>query len=826
MNLAISCLVLFATFVSGTTAREVESGDANPLILRASDLPSLADSGVEIAGERVLSVWAPAREHWNLTCKDGVATLTAAREGDQGTPDWRDLGPVRPGDDGRLRIRVEGASFAPAKVQGNYQTEKQTNTPNAKGPVPALIALSETANRPLLQSVLGLVRCRTGTAEPPSDARRDRVRTNQEGARFQAPETLAAWLDRREHLRDQLWVTLGLRPLPTKTPLNPRVFDRVERDGYTIESVILETFPGFILTGNLYRPIGVEGRKPAMLSPHGHYSDGRFNPDVQMRAIRWAKLGCVVLSYDMVGYGDTREFGHEFLNDRLRRWGISLATLQTWNSVRALDWITSLPDVDASRVGCTGESGGGTQTFLLTAIDDRVKAAAPVVMVSDSFQGGCVCENAAGLRWGTDNVEFAALAAPRPMKLVAATGDWTSRTMQREAPALAKVYQLYGAADRFQAEIFDFPHNYNQTSRNAVYPFLGRWLFGIHDPEGGYAPDRVVEGPQTIEKTDDLRVIRPGSPAPVGLKKPADLEQMLVDEYRRKLDEASPQDAAGFRWEAARRLLDQTLKVRLGLSNPSASDLSVEIVGTHPGPDGTNIHHYVIGRKSVGDRIPVVMLSSPKNSSSRATVVFSDLGQSWMAGRVGDLNPIARALLDRGQWVIAFDPFLVGEAFPSEKPAAGKPETVHFDCYNKGLAAERLQDLATVVAWARSGPWINEVNLLGDGRWGPLALLARPALEGVGRTAIDLNGFDYGDGSGAIPADLDLPGVLQFGGLKSAAALAAPGPLRLFRPAPTFDRAWPTAAYGSADAAAHLRIDAEPPSAEDLARWLDGAAGN
>ena len=96
-------------------------------------------------------------------------------------------------------------------------------------------------------------------------------------------------------------------------------------------------------------------------------------------------------------------------------------------------------------------------------------------MVSDSFQGGCACENAAGLRIGTDNVEFAALTAPRPMKMVGATGDWTARTMTNAFPTLQMlVYAQTGATDRLGADVFDFPHNYNQTSRNAVYAFLGK----------------------------------------------------------------------------------------------------------------------------------------------------------------------------------------------------------------------------------------------------------------------------------------------------------------------------------------------------------------
>ena len=247
------------------------------------------------------------------------------------------------------------------------------------------------------------------------------MRTNKQGADFQAPRSAAAWRDRAQHLREQMLVTLGLWPMFPKTPLNPQVYGKLDRDGYTIEKVVLETFPGFTLSGNLYRPARATGKVPGILCPHGHWEDGRVNPEVQQRCIRWAKLGCVVFLYDMVGYNDSKPFTHAFLNDRLRHWGLSLPTLQTWNSIRALDWLTALPDVDVARIGCTGESGGGTQTFLLTALDDRIKFSAPVVMVSDTFQGGCVCENAAGLRHGTDNVEFAAMCALRPLFLVGAT---------------------------------------------------------------------------------------------------------------------------------------------------------------------------------------------------------------------------------------------------------------------------------------------------------------------------------------------------------------------------------------------------------------------
>ncbi len=271
-----------------------------------------------------------------------------------------------------------------------------------------------------------------------------------------------------------------------------------------------------------------------MLCPHGHWPTGRFTADLQHRCIRWARLGCVVFLYDMVGYGDGKPFGHAFLNDRLRRWGLSLAALQTWDSIRALDWLSSLPDVDPARIGCTGESGGATQTILLAAIDDRIKVAAPVVMVSDSFQGGSPCENAAGLRIGTDNVEIAALMAPRPLKLVGASGDWTAKTMTNAYPAIRDVYGLVGTPDRVGADVFNFPHNYNQTSRNAVYAFMGKWLLGIDDPAS------TREGEQTTESADDLRTFDASHPAPADRKTPEQLEAYLIGQLQGQLDALAP----------------------------------------------------------------------------------------------------------------------------------------------------------------------------------------------------------------------------------------------------------------------------------------------
>lgn len=376
---------------------------------------------------------------------------------------------------------------------------------------------------------------------------------------------------------------------------------------------MLETLPGFTLSGNLYRPKGTVGKVPALLCAHGHWEDGCVNPEVHQRCICWAKLGAVVFMYDIVGYNDSKPFTHVFLNDRLRRWGFSLASLQTWNSIRALDWLTSLPDVDSARIGCTGESGGGTQTFLLTALDPRIKVAAPVVMVSDSFQGGCVCENAAGLRHGTDNAEFAALAAPRPMILVGASGDWTARTMTNAFPAIRGVYSR---AARLGASRPPSSTSLTTTTRPAAKRSMPSWGGGRWGSRTLRAPAKARSSPRSPKPPS--RSIRLTRPRP-SRKTPAELEADLVKRLGSQIEAMAPRQAESERWEASRRFLNVSLRNRVGLENPPPESIDAREV-RRLARECFSIVHWQLGRRTRGDAIPIVRLT-PTHASGRVTVI-------------------------------------------------------------------------------------------------------------------------------------------------------------------------------------------------------------
>jgi len=360
--------------------------------------------------------------------------------------------------------------------------------------------------------------------------------------RFAAPRhsTLDAWKPRAEFLREHILASAGLLPLPEKTPLRPSIFGDVTRSDYRVSKVYFESLPGFFVTGNLYRPIG-EGPFPAILSPHGHWTYGRLENTPTTsgpgRAISLARQGFVVFSYDMIGYNDSQQLPHTFGGPRENLWGLSLGGLQLWNSIRAVDFLESLSYVRRDALGATGESGGGTQTFLLAAVDSRVAVAAPVNMISLHMQGGCLCENPPGLRLETTNVEIAATIAPRPLLMVSATGDWTKETMEVEYPAVRTIYELFGAADRVHAVRVTAEHNYNRESREAMYAWMARWL------QGAPADIRLTERSFTLEPLQDLLVFHRRL-LPSGAVNAAQLTDNWIDAAKRQLVSATPAESA------------------------------------------------------------------------------------------------------------------------------------------------------------------------------------------------------------------------------------------------------------------------------------------
>jgi len=630
------------------------------------------------------------------------------------------------------------------------------------------------------------------------------LRTPRTFSRFASRQE---WMDKKAFVRDRILVSCGLWPMPEKTPLNAKIFGRIEREGYSVEKVYFESYPGFFVTGNLYRPLGKEGPFPGVLCPHGHWGRGRLHSDdrgsIPGRCINLARQGYVVFSYDMVGYNDSSQVKHSF-HDEL--WGISLMGLQLWDSIRAVDFISSLPEVDANRIGCTGASGGGTQTFMLMAVDDRIKVAAPVCMISAHFQGGCECENAPLLRLNTYNVEIASLMAPRPLILVSATGDWTKNNPTVEYPDIRSIYKLFDAEDKVSSVQFDTGHNYNKNSREAVYAWFGRWLLGIADAE------KLKEQPFAVEKDEDLRVFTDDHPRPADALTAEGLNDYLVESAKKQIESLKPTDAPSL--ERFQKTMSVALNHTLAASVPARADIVVQKLAEAPHGEFTAVR-LLIGRKGQHEAIPAGLLMPPGGPGKKvATVIVHPEGKDAVMKMGKPLSPLVGKLLSEGSAVIAIDCFQVGELNKGERKKTEK----HWLTYNRTDCALPVQDILTAIGYLRSRDDIGKINVVGLDAAGVWCLLASAVAPDVRRIVVDLNGLS--DDRAGWEGDTFIPGILRAGGARVAAALCVPRGLLLHNTHGKFPTGLVTSAYQAAGAPRQLRIDEETLPETAIADWL------
>jgi uncharacterized protein len=317
------------------------------------------------------------------------------------------------------------------------------------------------------------------------------------------------WLLRAEVLRSGVRRGMQLEKLPAPCDLKVIRHSKRVLDGYTVENIAFESLPGFWVTGNLYLPAKIEGKIPGVLNPHGHLGNGRMQEYMQKRCAEQARMGAAALTYDMIGYGESTQCEH-------RRFQVQ--RLQTYNSMRALDFLESLGFIDEDRLAVTGESGGGTQTFLLAAIDDRIDLSMPVVQVSAHFFGGCECESAMPIHktaeYETNNVEIAALVAPKPMLVVSDGGDWTLNAPEVEFPHIRRIYSFFDAADKLENAHFAHEgHDYGPSKRAAAARFLAKH-FGLDIKVIENAPGEIDESFVKVLPEDELRGFDDGHPRP------------------------------------------------------------------------------------------------------------------------------------------------------------------------------------------------------------------------------------------------------------------------------------------------------------------------
>lgn len=683
----------------------------------------------------------------------------------------------------------------------------------------------------------------TSTADPshllpegqkPADSRLTTVRTLHNKDFFlKVPATREAWAARRQSVREQLLVANGLWPMPEKTPLNAVIHGKIDRDDYTIEKVFFASMPGHYVSGNLYRPKGRTGKLPAVLNPHGHWPNGRFmdaekdvpnqlkrgaekTPEsarypLQAKCAGLARMGCVVFLYDMVGYADSKAITHRagFTDADAELRLQNFMGLQTWNSIRALDFLVSLPDVDPNRIAVTGASGGGTQTFILCAIDDRPVAAFPAVMVSTQMQGGCTCENCSYLRQGTGNIEIAGLFAPKPLGMTGAN-DWTIDIETKGLPELKALYKLLGAEDRVMAKCFpQFDHNYNQVSREVMYNWFNKHLhLGLSEP--------VVEKPFVPVPVNELSVYNAEHPLPKDAADAALLRQTMTEASDKQINALLPKDAKGL--AEFRRVIGTALRVMVNDSLPAGGDVEMKPLESKKTADGITILRAFLGRKGANEAVPAIGLVGPEWNGTMVVWVHPD-GKSSVL-KDGKPTPEVRKILDKNGAVLAVDVFGVGELTLAKPLPVDRSFAGYTYGYNRPLLANRVHDILTAVAFAKAHDKTKAVHLVGWDKSGPWVLLARGLCgDAVARTAADYNEYRF-DKVRATDDEMMLPGALKYGNLSALAALAVPGELHIHNHASSGAGKWLNAAYKAAGAEAKLTKTGGKATPEAVVAWL------
>jgi len=568
---------------------------------------------------------------------------------------------------------------------------------------------------------------------PVQDSRNINVPTTKTHMALPEFHSLEAWEKRKTYLREQILISAGLSPMPTKTPLHPQVFGRIQGSGYTIEKVLIETMPGFYLGGNLYRPLGSGTIHPGILNPQGHWPYGRLENQPLYSGpalgISLARQGYVVFAYDMVGYTDTVQVTHQFSSKQYSLWSFGPLGLQLWGSIRSLDFLSSLPDVDPTRIGVTGASGGGTQTFLLAAVDDRVQFASPVNMVSAIMQGGDACEFAPGLRLGTNNVEIAAMFAPKPMLLVSATGDWTRNVPREEYPAIRRIYDLYGKGSQVDVVQIVSRHNFNQQSREAVYGFFASVNPGLSNPI------ELKEHDMGIPILPDVMVLS-NKTLPADALDLNGLFKEWMARGQSSMTELTDQ-------VSRRQLLRRTLQVEIPASVLSSGY-------------GQRI---VLSRRNVQDRVAGFWFAGHGHGHGTPAVLIDPAG----AQAALQSNIFAR-LRKRHCPVLVLDTFQTGGA-----KAPRDESDPAFLAYNVSDDQARVQDVVTAMSFIKGNGDVVDLYATGDASlWSIFAAAVVPwnVIMHLENKPILQSDEDY-------LVHFDVPGIERIGGLPMAELLAA-----------------------------------------------------
>ncbi len=596
-------------------------------------------------------------------------------------------------------------------------------------------------------------------------------------AKDQAPASLAAWEARKKALRASMFAAMG--DMPEKDcPLSPKILGTLDREGYRIEKLLFQSRPDVWVTATAYVPTGVTGKVPAVLAVHGHWRGARRDPVVQSRCLGLVKLGFFVLVVDAFGAGERHPtvalggYHGALVGSTLWPAGMTLLGVQVHENRRAVDYLITRPEVDGTKLGITGASGGGNQSMYAGALDERFSAVVPVCSVG-TYQSYlraacCVCEVLPGALRFTEEGEVLGLVAPRALLVISATKDAYQFSVGEAKKSIAQatpIFKLYDKAANLSHVPFESPHDYSKTMRETMYGWMTLHL----KKEGNGKP--IPEPKFEVEKPEDLACY-PENKRPAGYIFPATLalregRKLFAWQDAKSMDHREA-------WDARAIVMQTELESSLG----KLPELSKK-AGTFAKPEIEE------GMTTTGLTLPVEP-GLDIAVTIRSRIAFGKVPSCILLHLDGKeealKDPVAKALIEAG-WVV-YAPDL--RATPGKKPAGvrGAPdhdEAEHSLWIGRPLLGQWVVDVRTIAALMAKQPGLtpNRITVVGLGQAGLVALLA----GGIGTdrfatvAAIDTptsyltTASSYPD---ATRMGLLAPGVLKAGDIPHLAALNAP----------------------------------------------------
>lgn len=479
-------------------------------------------------------------------------------------------------------------------------------------------------------------------------------------AKISSLNTPEHWRQRQTKIKQILWEKVGA--FPEKKPLNARITREIKKEGYRIENVVYESLPGFYVTGSLFIPDNLKEPAPAILFCSGHSTEAYRKPLYQLPLLNLVKKGFVVLAIDPVGQGERIQYfnpkteisvvggstkEHSYPSVQVALIGQSIARYFIWDGIRGIDYLISRKEVDAKRIGVHGLSGGGTQTAYISALDDRVAAAAPAcyitsfrrLMESIGVQDG-EQNFYHGISNEIDHADFIELRAPKPTLIMATTRDFFSIQGTRETFAEVKrVYEIFDKKDNIELVEDNHGHGYTRKTREAMYAFFQKHLMnpGSHEEKKvEYLTEEELQKTSTGQLSTSL-----------GGETIFSLNHKEAEKYINKLQKS--------RKNLKQHLQNVLLSAKQlsGYREPSLSDKPV-FVGRHQ-KDNYIIEKYFV--KGEGNYVVPYLLIIPDAPNNKAVIYLHPKGKACLTNK----NDEIEWLINKGFTLLVPDVLGVGE---------------------------------------------------------------------------------------------------------------------------------------------------------------------